>query len=110
LPLRAGLIWDTQMLKNRNDLSAVAHYGLTGGIGLVWKRFSIDLAYVHMRGARNESYEYVVPTSTSSSSSTTSTSRTTSRTVTDETRKYVPARDSLARSNRLVVSGVVRLF
>lgn len=50
LPLRVGFLDDQQLFKNRPDLGGVHYLGLTGGLGLVWARLSVDFAYVHTRG------------------------------------------------------------
>lgn len=50
MPLRFGVFRDRQITKNTPDLGDVYHLGLTGGLGFVWSRLSLDLAYVHTRG------------------------------------------------------------
>lgn len=50
MPLRFGVFRDRQTTKNTPDLGDVYHLGLTGGLGFVWSRLSLDFAYVHTRG------------------------------------------------------------
>jgi long-subunit fatty acid transport protein len=50
MPLRFGVFRDRQVTKDTPDLGDVYHLGLTGGLGFVWSRLSLDFAYVHTRG------------------------------------------------------------
>ncbi len=50
LPLRAGVFRDQQLVKNTPDLDDVNFLGFATGLGMVWARLSLDVAYVYSRG------------------------------------------------------------
>lgn len=49
LPLRVGVFSDRQPFKTL-ELQAVDYLGLTAGLGLMWRRISVDWTYVNVRG------------------------------------------------------------
>jgi hypothetical protein len=53
IPLRLGTFSDRQYFKDAISFDPVQYLGVTGGFGLVWRRVSLDLAYVHTRGEYN---------------------------------------------------------
>jgi long-chain fatty acid transport protein len=64
LPLRLGFFSDKQYFKETPSLEEVRYLGFTGGVGFVWSRFSLDIAYHHTRA------EYFSDYSTSTTSIT----------------------------------------
>lgn len=57
MPLRIGFIRDGQMTMNAPTPTKATYYGFTAGLGFVWKRVSIDVAWVHMTGKSTYGYD-----------------------------------------------------
>ena len=57
MPLRLGFIRDGQMTMNAPTPTKATYYGFTAGLGFVWKRISVDAAWVHMTGKSNYGFD-----------------------------------------------------
>jgi long-subunit fatty acid transport protein len=49
MPIRAGVFTDQQLFKS-SDRSEVTYLGLTAGVGFVWSRVTLDIAFVRLTG------------------------------------------------------------
>jgi hypothetical protein len=57
VPLRVGFVSDGQMTMNAPTPTKATYTGMTAGFGLVWKKVSLDFAWIHMTGDSTYGYE-----------------------------------------------------
>jgi long-subunit fatty acid transport protein len=70
LPVRVGVFSDQQYFKETPSFAKVTYLGISGGIGFVWSRFSLDVAYLHTQGEFFSDYSTPIETITSEQADT----------------------------------------